>query len=116
MPALDDTRGGAQNGRTVSVAPPYTTFNISIPASPAFAGVVVGFEALLVSPTALPIGPSCPLGGGLFGVPTCAVDGKLFWGFDGLTMLRAWCDGDPWFASGAWEQAAALPVAKTRGS
>jgi 2-hydroxychromene-2-carboxylate isomerase len=53
---------------------------------------------------------------GLFGVPTCEVDGKLFWGFDGLTMLRAWCEGDPWFASGAWEQAAALPVAKTRGS
>jgi 2-hydroxychromene-2-carboxylate isomerase len=51
---------------------------------------------------------------GLFGVPTCEVDGKLFWGFDGLHMLRAWLDGDPWFASGAWEQAAALPTGKTR--
>jgi len=53
---------------------------------------------------------------GLFGVPTCEVDGKLFWGFDGLPMLRAWCEGEPWFTGGAWEQAAALPVAKTRGS
>lgn len=53
---------------------------------------------------------------GLFGVPTCEVDGKLFWGFDGLPMLRAWCEGDPWFTGGAWEQAAALPVAKARGS
>lgn len=34
---------------------------------------------------------------GLFGVPTFAVDGKLFWGFDALPMLRAWLQGDPWF-------------------
>jgi 2-hydroxychromene-2-carboxylate isomerase len=52
---------------------------------------------------------------GLFGVPTCEVDGKLFWGFDGLGMLRHYLDGDAWFASGAWEQAAALPTGKTRG-
>lgn len=51
---------------------------------------------------------------GLFGVPTCEVDGKLFWGFDGLSMLRAYLDGDAWFTSGAWEQAAALPTGKTR--
>jgi 2-hydroxychromene-2-carboxylate isomerase len=51
---------------------------------------------------------------GLFGVPTCEVDGHLFWGFDGLALLRAYCDGDPWFVSGAWEAAAALPVAKAR--
>jgi hypothetical protein len=62
---------------TVSVAPQYTTFNLSIPASPAFAGVVVGFEALFVSPTALLVGPSCPLGGGLFGVPTNALQVTL---------------------------------------
>jgi 2-hydroxychromene-2-carboxylate isomerase len=47
---------------------------------------------------------------GLFGVPTLAVDDKLFWGFDSLPMLRAWMEGDPWFASGAWEQAATLPA------
>ncbi|HMA07159.1 MAG TPA: 2-hydroxychromene-2-carboxylate isomerase [Ramlibacter sp.] len=42
---------------------------------------------------------------GLFGVPTCAVDDKLFWGFDALPMLRAWLEGDTWFAGGDWEAA-----------
>jgi 2-hydroxychromene-2-carboxylate isomerase len=51
---------------------------------------------------------------GLFGVPTCEVDGNLFWGFDGLALLRAYCDGDPWFASGPWEAAAALPAGVKR--
>jgi 2-hydroxychromene-2-carboxylate isomerase len=51
---------------------------------------------------------------GLFGVPTCEVDGRLFWGFDGLPLLRAYLTGDPWFASGAWEQAAALPAGQAR--
>ena len=51
---------------------------------------------------------------GLFGVPTCEVDGKLFWGFDGLAPLRAYLDADPWFASGAWEQAAAVPAGQVR--
>ena len=51
---------------------------------------------------------------GLFGVPTCEVDGKAFWGFDGLAMLRAYLEGDAFFASGAWEQAAALPAGQTR--
>jgi 2-hydroxychromene-2-carboxylate isomerase len=51
---------------------------------------------------------------GLFGVPTCEVDGKLFWGLDGLPMLREYLEGNAWFSSGAWEQAAALPAGKTR--
>ena len=51
---------------------------------------------------------------GLFGVPTLEVDGKLFWGFDGLPMLREYLEGNAWFASGAWEQAAALPKGQTR--
>lgn len=51
---------------------------------------------------------------GLFGVPTIEVDGRLFWGFDGLPMLRAYLQGDAWFASGAWEHAAALPAGQTR--
>jgi len=46
----------------------------------------------------------------LFGVPTLAVDGKLFWGFDALPMLRAWLQGDPWFVGGAWEAAQQLPA------
>jgi 2-hydroxychromene-2-carboxylate isomerase len=53
---------------------------------------------------------------GLFGVPTCEVDGKLFWGFDGLPMLREYLEGNAWFSSGAWEEAAALPAGKTRST
>ncbi len=34
---------------------------------------------------------------GVFGVPTFAVDDKLFWGFDSLTMLRAYVAGDEGF-------------------
>ena len=51
---------------------------------------------------------------GLFGVPTCEVDGKLFWGFDGLAMLRDYLEGKDWFASGDWERAAALPAGQVR--
>jgi 2-hydroxychromene-2-carboxylate isomerase len=47
---------------------------------------------------------------GLFGVPAFTVDDKVFWGFDALPMLRAWLEGDAWFASGAWEAPARLPV------
>jgi 2-hydroxychromene-2-carboxylate isomerase len=46
---------------------------------------------------------------GLFGVPTYAVDDKLFWGFDALPMLRAYLQGDAWFQSPAWDAAAGLP-------
>lgn len=48
---------------------------------------------------------------GLFGVPTMAVDDKLFWGFDALPMLRAYLEGDPWFGCGEWEAVAQLPAA-----
>jgi 2-hydroxychromene-2-carboxylate isomerase len=40
---------------------------------------------------------------GVFGVPAFEVDGKLFWGLDGLPMLRAYLEGDPWFEIGQWE-------------
>lgn len=43
---------------------------------------------------------------GVFGVPTLAVDDKLFWGFDALPMLRAYLSGDAWFDSG-WHLAIA---------
>lgn len=33
---------------------------------------------------------------GVFGVPTFLVDGKLFWGFDALPMLRDYLLGDGW--------------------
>jgi 2-hydroxychromene-2-carboxylate isomerase len=51
---------------------------------------------------------------GVFGVPTCEVDGKLFWGFDALPMLRACLQGDAWFGA-AWDGAAGRPgVARPR--
>ena len=42
---------------------------------------------------------------GVFGVPTFAVDGKLFWGVDALPMLRAYLLGDSWF-EGGWDSVA----------
>ena len=51
---------------------------------------------------------------GLFGVPSMVVDGKLFWGFDALPMLREFVDGGAWFDSGAWEQVAAVPAGVQR--
>jgi len=53
---------------------------------------------------------------GLFGVPTYAVDDKLFWGLDALGMLRAYLEGDPWFAQGDWEAAAQRPGAQRRAA
>jgi 2-hydroxychromene-2-carboxylate isomerase len=51
---------------------------------------------------------------GLFGVPSYAVDDKLFWGFDALVMLRGYLEADPWFAQGDWESAAQRPAAQRR--
>lgn len=51
---------------------------------------------------------------GVFGVPTLAVDGKLFWGFDALPMLRDYLNGDPWFAGPQWEASRQLPVGISR--
>lgn len=41
---------------------------------------------------------------GVFGVPTFAVNDKLFWGLDALPMLRAYVCDDPWFSNGSWEK------------
>lgn len=51
---------------------------------------------------------------GVFGVPTFEVDGMLFWGQDALPMLRAYLEGDAWFGSGAWEQAAQVGAGVAR--
>jgi 2-hydroxychromene-2-carboxylate isomerase len=51
---------------------------------------------------------------GLFGVPALVVNGHTFWGLDALPMLRAYLDGDAWFASGAWDAAGRLPVGVRR--
>ena len=45
----------------------------------------------------------------MFGVPAFGVDGKLFWGLDGLPMLRAYLDGDAWFGGPDWDAVSQLP-------
>jgi 2-hydroxychromene-2-carboxylate isomerase len=51
---------------------------------------------------------------GLFGVPTLVVDGKSFWGFDALPMLRAYLDGDAWFSGPDWHGATRVPAGVVR--
>ena len=46
---------------------------------------------------------------GVFGVPMFEVDGKLFWGLDGLPMLRAYLDGDAWFDGPDWQAVCQVP-------
>ena len=41
---------------------------------------------------------------GAFGVPTVEAEGCLFWGLDGLPMLRACLQGDAWFDGPAWSR------------
>lgn len=54
------------------------------------------------------------LAAGAFGVPTCVVDGKLFWGLDGLPMLRAYLQGDAWFQGDGWNGVANVQVGVSR--
>lgn len=51
---------------------------------------------------------------GAFGVPTFAVDDKLFWGFDALPMLRDYLAGDAWFEGADWQAARQLPTGISR--
>lgn len=44
---------------------------------------------------------------GLFGVPTVELDGRLFWGLDGLDLVAAALRGDGWFEGPAWDEAGA---------
>ena len=46
------------------------------------------------------------IGAGVFGVPTVELDGRHFWGLDGLEMLAACLRGDAWFDAD-WEVAGA---------
>ena len=46
---------------------------------------------------------------GVFGVPSIEVDGRLFWGLDGLDLLAAHLRGDAWFDGPDWEAAAKVP-------
>ncbi|MBC7548694.1 MAG: 2-hydroxychromene-2-carboxylate isomerase [Polaromonas sp.] len=45
---------------------------------------------------------------GVFGVPTFAVDDKVFWGLDSLPMLRAYLLEDSWFQGPDWAAGAAV--------
>jgi 2-hydroxychromene-2-carboxylate isomerase len=56
------------------------------------------------------------LSAGAFGVPTCVVDGKLFWGLDGLPMLKACLQGDAWFDGPSWNGVAEVPVGTRRSA
>lgn len=47
---------------------------------------------------------------GVFGVPTCEVDGRQFWGFDGLAVLRDYLRGNTWFNGPDWEGAPQRPA------
>jgi 2-hydroxychromene-2-carboxylate isomerase len=52
---------------------------------------------------------------GLFGVPTCVVDGRAFWGLDALEMLADCLRGDDWFApGGGWDEAPRVPAGTAR--
>lgn len=47
---------------------------------------------------------------GVFGVPSFAVDDKVFWGQDALPMLAAYLRGDPWFEGPDWQAPAKCQV------
>jgi 2-hydroxychromene-2-carboxylate isomerase len=51
---------------------------------------------------------------GLFGVPSMEVDGKWFWGFDALPMLRDYLRADAWFDGPDWDAATGIPVGVSR--
>lgn len=55
------------------------------------------------------------LAAGIFGVPAYEVDGKQFWGLDGLPMLKGYLNGDAWFADKGWENSANRASGLTRG-
>ncbi|MCI4441573.1 DsbA family protein, partial [Tibeticola sp.] len=51
---------------------------------------------------------------GVFGVPTCEVDGRLFWGFDALPMLRQQLAGVAPLPDALWDAAEGWPVGVQR--
>ena len=51
---------------------------------------------------------------GVFGVPTFAVDDKLFWGLDALPMLRQYIEKDPLFDESDWQSANSIKTGITR--
>ena len=53
---------------------------------------------------------------GVFGVPTFAIDDKLFWGLDALPMLRQYIEKDPLFDEADWQSVDSIKTGITRKS
>jgi len=54
---------------------------------------------------------------GVFGVPTLALDGELFWGEDASAMARrAFEQGPQWLREAEWQRIAMLPVGVQRAA
>jgi 2-hydroxychromene-2-carboxylate isomerase len=51
---------------------------------------------------------------GVFGVPTCKVDDKLFFGLDSLPMLAAYLKNDACFDDSTWDSVLKIPVGTAR--
>ena len=47
-------------------------------------------------------------------MPAFEVDGKIFWGFVALPMLRAYLADATWFSGGDWESASKVSVGVNR--
>lgn len=56
------------------------------------------------------------LAAGAFGVPSFVVNERLFWGLDSLPMLRAYLEGDAWFAGPDWDSPARTQVGIRRSA
>ena len=54
------------------------------------------------------------IGAGVFGVPSYAVDDRVFWGLDALPMLRAYLEDDPSLAAAHWQAVADVPYGIAR--
>lgn len=51
---------------------------------------------------------------GAFGVPSLAVDDRLFWGLEGLAMLKDHLTGQPWLAQDHWQSVERIPISADR--
>jgi len=56
------------------------------------------------------------LAGSAFGVPAYELDGRMFWGFDALAMLRAAGAEDAWFGQSTWHDADQRPALSRNNS
>ena len=56
------------------------------------------------------------LAGSAFGVPAYELDGRMFWGFDALAMLRAAVAEDAWFGQSTWSDADQRPALSRNNS